>query len=368
LLSALLALLLGCSSQAMHKLELTQLFPRARTRSIVTGNGPLGGKQYQAFRAAGLVTSDDQWVSSPDGKVDLRFYLHRLQPLRLTLEVEGEGEVSPSLNGAALEKQVLPKGLGVLDIEVAIDPVRLGLNRLTLTAAPEVRWRALLVEPAFAAISSKTGQVARPFVDGANLLLPFGQTLSLPLPPQGASRLSFGLETWKEEGVAALADGSWSLLVSTREDDPATLLALEIDEVGRQDLSLPALKHAAVLELSLQPKDDRGPLPGQLGVRLVAPILEMESAPAAPSTADPGEPEFVGEDSVSVGALKFMARPPALYDLAKDPEQQKDLMLVRPATALHLESVLLERRQGGDQGRATDEETLRNLRTLEYLR
>ena len=71
---------------------------------------------------------------------------------------------------------------------------------------------------------------------------------------------------------------------------------------------------------------------------------------------------------MTLGSLKFLATPPALYDLARDPDQQQNLLTSRPATALHLESVLIERSAGTSKADSVDDATLRNLRTLEYLR
>lgn len=340
-------LLLGCTPPQNEKLELAALFPGARTESIVSGSDGSEPAFHQG----------QEW----------RFFLHRRLGLRLTLQLEAAraGNLVPVLNGVPLPAQSVRPEEGVLDLEVSEDGLLPGWNVLVLQGDQGGRCRALLVAPLKAALSSRTGEVVRPSVEGSDLMLPFGQTVSFPLAPQGASHLSFLIEPWLDEGVAPLGKDSWTLTVSTRQDDPETLVESRLSQAGPQSLTLAACTGAGMLELSANPNGRHAPLPGQLGLRLVRPTLELEGPPLSSSSTPPAL--SVDKDGIRLRNLKLVARPPGLYDLAKDPEGKQNLIAERPATALHLESLWLSL-QGRGSAAGRHDETLRNLRTLEYLR
>lgn len=341
----MILLLLGCARPA-RKVELAALFPGARTESIVSASDGAEPAFHQG----------EQW----------RFYLHRRLPLRLTLQMEATapGHVTPILNSRRLARQTMAQGAGVLDVEAPAEGLELGWNVLTLETSPGLVCQAMLVAPLQAALSSRTGEVVRPSVEGSSLLLPFGQTVSFPLPPQGPGQLTMTIEPWLEEGVAPFGNDSWTLTVVTRQDDPATRLEWQFRSPGTQRIALSPFTEAAILEFSLDPNGRHAPLPGQLGLRLISPMLEAEEVVESPGSPPP---LTFQQDGVRLRDLKLVARPPALYDLAKDPQAKVSLTQERPATALHLESVWLASK-GRGQGSRQDDQALRNLRTLEYLR
>jgi hypothetical protein len=320
---------------------LSELFPLARKRSIVTEEaGPLSGT------------------------TTLRFFLHGPQRLRLTLHTESSGEapVSATLDSLPLPPQTVPKGGGVVEFESSSEVPGPAFCALHLKAPAQVRWLALVVEPLRAGISSQSAQLARPAVEGSSLLIPFGANLDFPLPPMAATALELSVEPWVEPGVVAPQEGDWKLTLEAREDDPSTRKTGELTAGGT--FSLPAFASAGMLTLCAESLSPRPPLPGQLGLKVKGTMPIPASTTPLPSGGS--TPTFQGERGVTLGSLVFQSHPPALFDTAKDPERRNNLIISRPATALHLESALLARQGGaGDTG---DDPALKSLRTLDYLR
>jgi hypothetical protein len=358
----LLVVLAGCRSES-RQLELTPLFEKSRTSDLVAGQGALTGSGYDGFRQG--QAGAGHWIEGP---LELRFFLHRELPLRLTCQVrtDAPAEVQVSLNGAPWPEplQALP-GHEVFELE--LDTLRPGWNSLTLSSPGPLQWQSALLQPSRAAQSSKTGQLMHPQRQTEGWLLPFGAVLAVPLPPQQTSRLQLAVELWEEEGVAPLSAGQWRLEIQARQDDPGSLLSYEVTQTGSQEFALPAFGQAAMLELRVLPENGHWPLPGQLGVKINHPRLLLDPAKETPQpTARFAGQLQVSEQTVRLGDLEYRARPPSLHDLRQDPERREDLLLQRPATALHLESALP--RAGSSSHSPEDDETLRKLRTLEYLR
>lgn len=363
-------LVLACAPKTTT-LSLVDQFPSARQGIVVQGAGFLGGEGYQAF--LGEVSRHGDWVSASDGQIRASFFLHSARPLRLTLELDtpkGQ-QVSCSVNQQSLASQKLKDGQQLIELELGPEQVRKGINWLELQGDPTLRWRSLLIEPPQPSLSAQSGRLVRPRIDETSdsLLLPFGQPLEYPIRPQGLGTLSLQIEPWVEPGIAPLESDDFELVIRWRSDAVASEKVFRRAERGVTKLELLPLNAPGSLLLEATHKGR--PLPGQLGLRLRQPVLATKFEPKA---ANPGPtttpPEFFqnpGSDGLLLGQKKYLGSPPTLYDLAQDPQEEKNLILELPVTGLHLDSLLRRHRSLSDLDPQSKNQYLEDLRTLQYL-
>lgn len=342
-------------------MDLLQAFSSARHSAPRSGHGPLGSESYRPYREAKI--DSDEWLVGDQG-VELSFFLFQVEPLRFTLEgeIKTNSTVRFQLNQRPLKELSLESGAQVIDLKLDPEQLQPGLNRLTIEPGP-TRWHHLLMEPRYPGLSSTSGRMLKPqMAREAGLLLPFEQTLEYPISPGSAAELVLQAEPWVESGIAEMAEGDWELQISWYENAPDSKVVHTVKLPGRAQLTLPARKGATVLGLTARHKGERGPFPGQAGLEISQLVLQRSTASTRPES-ESTPPRWEG-DLLIFGSYRYRAHPPTLF-LADQP--QHNLILERPATALHLDS-LWQRMRSQDTLTVEQQTQLQeDLRSLQYL-
>lgn len=260
--------LLGGCTRNLHTMELWREFPHARSQSILTGQGTVGSFEYRPFLDSRTEHWEaSEWLAAERDEVRFRFVVHHRLPLRLTLEGRSSlpKEVTIQLNEEILQKAQLKASPTLFTLELPEEGLRIGNNVLTIQGTTATQWHQCKIEP-----SSEE----RPRVEGESLKLPYYQTVEYPLVLPQAGLLKVQLSPWSQPGTA---ENSFVLEVRLGSDQGQQLF--QLDGSGRQTLQLPPVQGPASLALTARPGPDP-PLPGQLGISLEAPRIELSSPPA----------------------------------------------------------------------------------------
>lgn len=281
-------LLLSCSRATLTRVSLVDSFPLAEEGPILAPSTPLGEAEAASFLLGRA------WKSTVEGKktrvltpsaAALRFYLDRPLDLIVTLRGRSLGEAlscSVSINEMPTETITLEPKWGDFQFEVPALAVRQGENRIVLEAPEDTEWSNLMVT----ARHSPEGVESRVFED--SLEIGYAHSVSYPVKlEESAALLVESLTPWQKAGVAQVSTGK--LRVRLQADPSGFDEEWELVGSGPHRLELPAV---GIGRLSLFAPLEAPLLPGQLGVRLSKPELELTETTVVPvPTPTPSAPK-----------------------------------------------------------------------------
>lgn len=286
LLGGLLAGLSGCQEPPRQTLDLTSLFPWTDRGPLLGPSGEIGEPQASAFLSGRWERSQERPDRSLLGKGGFRFFAQGPVATHLFLEgrASAPGEVRFELNGTPL-----PETFGLdlewsgIELNLEADQVRQGLNTLYVASLSPTSWRRFQVRPLHMGLDTNGADLG-PYAQSGpppTVSLPFASSLSFPLSLPAEGKLVFdGIEPWTEAGVAPL--GEWTLEIVLAGDEPALEKRWTLNTRGAQRLELPASKYPGAA-LTLSPRLASPPLPGQVGLTLLAPRIESSQPPSLPN-------------------------------------------------------------------------------------
>lgn len=213
----------------------------------------------------------------------VRFYLSAPARVRTQLIFQIDDAFALGKLQAAVGTQTIPlpspvydHDLWRLNFEIPENCTQAGENTLELQGTPQLRLTNLAME-----VTSALE------VDGEDLIVPFGRSFLIPLPAAttGRPRLRWlSLEPQLQPGVAD--GGSWQLVLSLHGQDGYSPKASSLFESSRAagwtPSALPDSQNGSQLCLRLEAKSPSCPSPGQLGIRIRQPKIQLSSEAGSP--------------------------------------------------------------------------------------
>lgn len=247
---------------------------------------------------------------------ELRFVLHRKQPLKLKLTVESAQE---SLFELKLNESLLGElSAGPTPLSHSLElPIRFqqrARNVLSLEGAPGVIVRDCEITP------RNQSQLQ----DG-RLQIPFGGSVSYSLEAQESSVLALQIEEWSEPGGPPLEDQSWWLEVKVLGDQSPPQSLGRLGKFGSHRLALPSSTTGSNLVIEAHSKDtpsggNRGLTLGTLKLRGMQPVIPSKSS-TGPTKTPPANVIIYLVDTLRadhLGCYGGSVATPAVDALAKE--------------------------------------------------
>lgn len=342
----LMLVLVGCSPfDEAATVNLASEFSFARKSYIVASPEPVGRPGFRSYLGSGLrpdVEGDWAYGEAGERSQAFGFFLYEKRPV--TLAVSGwlpkgaPRTVVFSIGSRILGQGVFSSQAQLMELEVPVEVLDQGMNWVSVEGGKGMVWRDFIVRPGKGAISQKNRRRVPAESNGQDeLSLPFGEVVDFALESSNRARLTLRCDGWTEPGAAELSPSDLRLVVEARtETESAPVHSQTLRGPGPHRVDLPDGLGRFALRLRTETTGGQAPLPGQLGVKLLQPVLlrdqavtEPGMAPSTESSTEPVEssssrPNIVLYivDTLRADRLSLYGYPhptsPKLSDLAKD--------------------------------------------------